>query len=273
MIGTLGVIGGTLGASGGDSPLVKIERGSATVTADGSANTKGAWTEVVAATSGAATFVILGVQVSAAGVNTGTLLDLAIGGAGSEVAFLENLPVGSAASAGTAFFGPYQVPLPVSIASGARVSARIQCATGGRSAGVILTTFSGGAITPGALTVIGANTGISRGVSLGTSWTEIVASTAAAYRYLVPVPSAGSTTFTGVATADSVYLGSGGSGSEVQIGDISINTSAGEDLGPAFGYTPWTDLVCPGVASGTRLAMKRGASVSSVCDGAIIGVI
>lgn len=274
MPGTFGVVGGTLLGGSSATPLTRVQAATGvTVTADTAAHTKGAWTQIIASTSADATLVLLDVSgVGASGVASGTLIDLALGGSGSEVAFLSNLPVGSA-SAVLGATAAFQVPLPVSVPSGSRISARIQSVvTGGKTATVAVSLLSGGTITPGTLTVLGADTGTSRGTNLGTAWTQIIASTAATYRHLIIVPSA-STSSLNSAAVDDVTVGSGGSGSEVEIGSIAVATAATEQVGIPAGRAPWSLYgIFYGAASGSRIVAKRGAGLTSTLDAAIIGV-
>lgn len=274
-MGTLGVIGGSIGGAGAASdPLTLVQHSaSVTVTAHATAHTKGAWTELIASTSGDATFLVLDVSgVAVSATSTATLIDLAVGGAGSEVAFLSNLPVGGA-DAAVSGISCYQVPLPVSVASGSRISARIQSeVAGGKTASVAVAAFSGGALTPGTLTVLGSSTGTSRGTALDTSRVEIVASTAATYRYLVMVPSLAAS-IVSTDTTMSVGLASGGAGSEVSIGSISARLRYLEQIGVPAGRVSWAmTAVKGGVSAGTRLSMNQSSMSGAVIDGAIIGV-
>lgn len=267
MGGTLGVIGGTLLGGSSASPYARIQASaSVTVTADSAAHTKGAWTELIASSSDAATMVTLCVSaVGSNNVDTATLLDLAVGAAGAETVVVSNIPVGGA---GIANLTRWSIPLPLSIASGARISARIQSiVTGGKTATVSIGLLSGGHITPAAsLTVLGANTGTSQGVQVGTSWTEI-GTTAATYRHLIPVPSLSTTSAAG--TTDALDVGTGAASSEVSIGTVGVTTTTSETLYATVGGAPWESyLIMPGAASGTRVVAKR----ASACDVAVIGV-
>lgn len=255
------------------TPLVRIDHsGGVTVTADATAHTKGAWAEVIASTTADADMLVLNVYgVGTSSTNTATLIDLAVGAAGSEAPFLSNLAVGAAS--GPSALLNFEVPLPVAVAAGSRISARIQSVVAdGKTATVRVATFSGGTITPGALTVMGASTSTSDAVNLGTGWTEISASTAATYRHLIVVPSAGAAGINSNGEGD-VTLGSGASGAEATIGTISVATNTTENLGAPNGGTSWAVYdIFPGVTAGTRLVLKRAATLSAEVDGAIIGV-
>lgn len=95
-----------------------------TVTAGGTAHTKGSWAELIASTGADAEGVYVKVvDVAASGVATSMLLDIGTGAAASETVLLPDLLVGYAGedqSMGRGYF------FPVSIASGTRISARCQ---------------------------------------------------------------------------------------------------------------------------------------------------
>lgn len=269
MGGTLGVIGGTLSGASSAAPYATVSVGqNVTVTANSTAHTKGSWTQIIASTAEAATLLVVTVSgVASAGVNTATLLDIAVGGAGSESAIVSNIPIGGAVGG---LGAGYTIPLPVAVASGARISARIQSVvTGGKTATVSIAAVKGGPITPPAsLTVIGASTGTSAGTNAGTAWTEITASTAAAYRYLVIVPSLASDTVSSASTA--IQLGSGAASSEVEFGSLVVTTTTSEQIHASTGYPAWHQTaIKTGVAAGTRLVVKRA---TAACDVALIGV-
>lgn len=275
MSGTWGMIGGTLvGQGGATDPLTVVQHSSTvTVTAHATAHTKGAWVEIIASTSGEATMLVLDVSgVGTPTTATATLIDLATGAGGSEVAFLSNLPVGSAGGGQGATIACFQVPLPISVPAGTRISARIQSVvTGGKTATVGVAAFSGGAHVPGSsLAVLGASTGTSLGTSLDTAYTQIVASTAATYTYLIPVPSASSTSLS--TQSDAMTLGVGAAASEVDRGAIMVQTNTSEGCGTPVGSAAWPlYAILPGAPAGSRLALKRGAGLGTL-DGAIIGV-
>jgi hypothetical protein len=104
-----------------------------TITASGSTNTKGSYSELVAATSRD----YMGFFIGTTGASATTkhhLLDIAIGAAGSEVVILSNLYILTTAmwSAVPTFF------LPINIPAGTRISARVQSATASSAFGLTL---------------------------------------------------------------------------------------------------------------------------------------
>jgi hypothetical protein len=91
------------------------------------ANTKGTWTELIAATSFPYRWVCLGITHTNA-VATGTcsfVLDIGVGAGGSEVVVVPNLCVGVQATIDAVPNGGRSFPL--SIPAGTRVSARVSC--------------------------------------------------------------------------------------------------------------------------------------------------
>jgi hypothetical protein len=111
-------------------PLQNIQRGpnavgdsqatgSVTVTASATINTKGAWTQLEAATAQDHGMLVIqpdDVQVSA--TNTSTLLDIGVGAAGAELVILPNVNMGGWGH-GTLFSAPLFIP------EGSRVAVRI----------------------------------------------------------------------------------------------------------------------------------------------------
>ncbi len=106
--------GRNLGATGGT--------GTGTVlTAGATANVKGSYTQMIAATSGDTSFVSIYLAGSDTSNSTGCGIDIAIGPAGSEKVIVSNLMCsGSYGTTSTS------IALPLSIPAGSRVSARMQ---------------------------------------------------------------------------------------------------------------------------------------------------
>lgn len=101
-------------------------RDGTSVTASGTANTKGAYTELIASTVGDSYGVwvyLRGLQTSA--TNTSCLVDISLGAAASEVVLIPNVNAGAAdiANRGMQFYF-----FPVFIPAGSRVAARCQAA-------------------------------------------------------------------------------------------------------------------------------------------------
>lgn len=110
--------GATLADSGG----ISIDSGGTT------ANTKGAYSELVASTTYPIKMLALGIGNQANGTRTNAsyLVDVAVGAAGSEVVVVPDLLLRAASQNDTmipAFLGPF----PVDIKAGTRLSVRAQC--------------------------------------------------------------------------------------------------------------------------------------------------
>ena len=250
------------------------DSGDVTVTANSTAHTKGSWTQLISSTSGDATFVVVevtGVQTST--VDTATLLDIGTGASGSEVALIPDVAVGGAASIGGGV-ARFAFQVPIKIASGTRISARIQSVvTGGKTATVAIWTFNMGdfAYAPTAVDVIGTSTATSAGTAMSGSsgtWVQITASTANAYKAVVLVPS---TSASAIGTINVKYtLGTGASGSEVEVGQTFASYTNSEALST---FPRWGQLICGAIPSGTRISVRHDiASNPGFYDVTLIGI-
>lgn len=239
---------------------VESSTGSATVTANSTAHTKGSWAQIIASNSEETSVVLLQVTgVSTASTDTATLLDIGVGSSGSETVIAENIAVGGASNVS-------QV-IPLRVPSGSRIAARIQSkVSGGKTATVALTTYRVGnpGSVPFSVDVLGTSTVTSEGTPLTTSYTEVVASTSKDYRAICIVESLTTTTASNFAITTSV--GVGASGSEVEIYKKSSGTNTAEQI-VSFSL----NLAVSGVyvPAGSRLAAKTS---TGVLDVTIIGV-
>jgi hypothetical protein len=230
---------------------------------------------LVASTSADASYLVIDVGgIAAVSTDTATLLDIGTGASGSETALIQNVAVGSA-SRGTGIGFVFGVP--IKIASGTRLSARIQSVVaGGKTGTVIVRTFDMGdyAHAPTACDVIGTDTATSAGTAMtGASGTyaQVTASTANAYKAIVMVPSASSNNVGGLALQ--FTLASGASGSEVDLGAVNGVYSTSETA-QNFGPSVNSPLLVGGpIAAGTRLAVKHNTGFSAApYDITLIGI-
>jgi hypothetical protein len=251
-----------------------VDNGSlVTVTADTAAHTKGAWSELIASTSANASVLFLLVQdISSAGTNTATLVDLATGASGSESAIASDIAVGGAVTTA----GPTGIctTIPIKIASGTRLSARIQSViTGGKTATVQAILYNAGdyATAPTSVDVIGGNTANSRGAAFsGASgtWVQAIASTTQAYRAVAIVPSMHDSTISTIETQ--LDLGVGASGSEVVFGTTIVGYNASENVQSS---PPYLSLFGRNIPAGSRLAVRHNiASLSARYGFCLIGI-
>lgn len=231
-----------------------------TLTADTAAHTKGSWSEVIASTSADVSFLWVRVSlVSAASTNTATLIDIGTGASGSEVACASNIAVGGASAVNAATLQAVIFGIPVKIASGTRIAARIQSVvTGGKTGRVEIIAMDTGdyATTPTTVDVIGTDTTTSEGTSFsGASgtWVEGIASTSQAYRAIGVVLSTHDTIISNINNLQ-FDVGVGASGSEVAFGSLRYNFNADERLGIT---APFTFLFGRNIPAGSRLAVKH----------------
>jgi len=248
-----------------DAPFNAVNISSdVTVTANSSAHTKGAWSEIVASTSANAS--LLYVRVGGIGVaanNTAALLDIGTGASGSEVVIASNIAIGSAGQAATP--APFMMfAMPYKLASGTRISARIQSVvTGGETATVTVFVLDAGNYdaTPTSVDVIGTDTATSQGTSFSgasDTWVQGIASTARAYRAVGLVFSAHSSTLANVTDA-TFEVGVGASGSEVSFGQLRHTYTTSET---STSVIPFISVFGRNIPSGSRLAVKHSIATN-----------
>lgn len=227
-------------------------------TANSSAHTKGAFSQIIGSTPADASFLFIQVyNINASATNTAVLLDIATGASGSETVVASNIAVGGAAAA-AGLIGLF-VGFPIKIPSGTRLSARIQgVVTGGETASFRVEIIDAGdyATAPTTVDVIGGDTATSQGISFtGASgtWVEAVASTSQAYRAVGLVCSTHSdNSNNNVATLFEV--GVGPSGSEVSFGATKFTLDNSERASSA---APFAYLFGRNIPAGSRLAVKH----------------
>jgi hypothetical protein len=239
--------------------------------------------QLVASTSFAAETLVITLHevVAGATANTGMLLDIGIGAAASETVLIPDLLVGQSVASASGVTGVIggTIIVPIAVAAGTRISARIQ----GHTASDTLTVglqyrASGFADTPGvACTAIGVN---SSGASTGTvptaagsvntkgDWTELISSTAAPYRYLVVTMQLTSTTV--ITAADGlVDIGIGAAASEVVIiPDIPYISTGNEQFKFVGCELPFK----VSIPAGTRLACRYQATSTGAAARPVIAV-
>jgi hypothetical protein len=245
-----------------------------TVTANSSAHTKGAWSQLIASTSADSACIYLRVNgIGTSATNTATLLDIGTGATGSETAIISNVAVGGAAGSGFDPNGIY-MQVPIQIPSGTRISARIQSVvTGGKTATVEAAVGGAGdyAAAPTSVDSIGGNTATSEAIGMSGSsgsWTQVVASTSVAYRAIVLVPSFAS--INRVSANLQFTIGVGASGSEAAFGVAPFRVASNET---ATSMWPCISLFGQAVAAGSRIAVKHNiASTPSEIQVTLIGI-
>jgi len=232
-----------------------------TVTANASAHTKGAWSQLISSTSADSSFLlVLARGVAITTTNTAMLLDIGTGASGSETAIVQNIGIGGAWSAagvqGIVFGFPFKIP------SGTRISARTQAVIGGDTASISVCAVDAGDYTtaPTSVDVIGGDTTTSQGISFSGSsgtWVEATSSTSRAYR---AVASVFSMHFDNISSFISVFdVGVGASGSELAFGSNRIGYVNNEQ---AYIAEPYSYLFGRSIPAGSRLAVKHNISAN-----------
>lgn len=234
-----------------------------TVTAHATPHAKGAWTEIIAATSADATHLVVAPYgTSASATDTRALLDIGVGAAASEVAILSEIPAGFiGASLGES--NSMAITFPVSVPKGSRVSARLQALIGGDTATVAVYCLSmPGGRSPSALVTIGADTAASTSASFMTvsdTYAQITGSTSQPFRGLIAVPCGGASAGWTNDAAESLTLAVGASGAETALASSPLVTwNNQETLNPASislggGAAAFVSRHIP---AGTRIACK-----------------
>jgi hypothetical protein len=228
-----------------------------TVTADGTAHTKGAYAELVAATP----FAVRGflVMLGPGGDDRDYLIDIAIGAAASERDVVANL-VFAGGSSGVA--GVSSSFFPLALPQGVRLSARCQSTVGGATVPVAVLLVGETVAGFDALytcTTYGAAAGDSGGVSVDAgasantkgNYSEIAAATGAQIRWLgIGICNAGTAArATGTWLLD-IAVGAGGS-ERVIIPDLMLHSITTSDVMiPQFVGVPVD------IPAGTRIAAR-----------------
>lgn len=225
------------------------------LTASGTANTKGAYTEVVSAANnvdGCSDLSIYFDGVSEATMRS-MLLDIAVGGAGSEQVIIENIFLAS-----RLIQNPNLIKLPISITPGVRVSARMQSSVAS-SQGVIHVIMGCSNFTtqtPLSKTkAYGVDLATSKGVNVtgGTSygaWTEITPSLDEDIKgFFVCV----SRDVDGWSGSEAFYdVGIGGAGSEQIVLEKQMMSQNSNETGTML-FSPFYGIKIP---AGTRIAIR-----------------
>jgi len=239
------------------------------IQSSGTANTKGAWTELSASTSFESSKIIIVSTVEITSTNGSSIfLDLAVGGAGSEVTIADNLLYSqvSQTSSKVAVF-----PLPINIAIGSRVSVRIQSNKATRRSAVMAylvpKSFSGGS-GAGVLVSYGLTIANTSGTLIDPSgtantkgaWTEISASTTKNHKGIIIA--VGSNENSGqVQHAMLLDVSVGASGSEsVIISDVPMGMNTVEQ------YSSMQQFYGVSISSGERLSVRAQSSITDATD-------
>lgn len=232
------------------------------VNASASANTKGAWAELIASTSfpGSGLIVTIGYRNTA-----NMLIDIGIGAAASEIVIIGNLLASTmmlmgVVKAGAMFF-------PIFIPAGTRIAARCQSdSTSYKNCGVAVQIVQGGFVYPSSFSRVltyGANAATSRGVEVdpGASadtkgaWVEVTAATSDILKALFVRFGDGSSA-RGALKQGLLDVGIGAVGSEIVLIPNIFHILAYYSAA-AYGIGPDCSILFPvSIPSGTRLAVR-----------------
>ena len=240
-----------------------------TITADASANTKGAWVELLSAAGNTYGSDTIYVVISNLGTgNNNFLLDIGIGAAASEVVIAPNLyahTTGVTASPGS--LNTYYFPIKIN--KGERISARVQSDTGGESSEVLIirapASFSSGQGT-GRVVDIGTSLGGSTGTTVARTtantfgaWVEIDAAIVDAFRGL-SVTGIQSVTTSWTSNNRVTYeVGVGSAGNEETIFNGWL-ISQGTDETTHGATMPFIPV---GIPAGSRVSIRAAASTGN----------
>lgn len=240
-----------------------------TLTADASANTKGAFTEVIASAPFDANAIIVELVLTNANAGRLFLIDVALGGAGSEVVVVPDLICeGVSTVSGVYGQGSYQIPLRVP--AGSRISLRCQSSTGASTIGQIATTLIAAGGVDGITSFVnyGANAGDSGGTAIdpgGTAhtksgWVELTPSSSAVTQWMGLMVTYGHAT---VATCSwAVDIGTGPAASEVVLlPDVRIGSATSSGAQPSIQARMTHALTY--IPAGTRIAARASCSINT----------
>ncbi len=252
------------GSCSGTTTSNNVTSGVRAVAAAASANTKGAWVELIAST--AEDYDCLLVHFAAATSNVSYLVDVGIGGAGSEVLIVENIHTSIGNNSSEWFSIPRAIP------AGTRISMRCASSTLSSQVRGAVVGVKGGWFTPqggGDITTYGANTADSGGTSVNAGatantfgvWSELTASTPADIKALC-VRTGGVNNTTPTTGQGLLQIGVGAGGSEVGLFEIPFNMGTTID-----NYGPMPHFWFPAdIPVGSRLAARVMMTVTDATD-------
>lgn len=234
---------------------------------DGALNTKGAWSEVIAAADVVEDVCLLKISIdNASTLATQYLIDIGKGGAGSEIVIVANIPFASATQFNV---GQWSILIPVSLPKGTRVAARCQSNAAGAETVRVQVHAIGGQLNSAVNTTYGSDTSTSAattidpGASASTkgAWTELTASSTDTIAWLTVVLSGLGNDARTTATYN-LDIGTGGAGSEtVVLADLHFKTDTAAD-----DFTCMQFMFPISIAAGTRIAARGWCTINDATD-------
>lgn len=223
---------------------VTTELGRVTLTSGGSANTEGAWTQITASTSVAASIIHLRptLPTQSSGSDTGILLDLAVGdGSQNPVTTLvDDYQVGFNGEPQNTLSRPYGYTIPIHVPQGVELIGRIR-AVQSSDEFRFSTSLYGGTAAPvfRNCTTYGADPSNSKGTNLATpgannakgAWTELDSAVSNPLYAIGWGFGGGGTSAFGATSRLFVDIGAGSVGNErVVVPDIYVQTTVAEAI-------------------------------------------
>lgn len=238
-----------------------------TITASGSANVKGSWTQLIASTAEDYDGLLVYLAPGAA-ANRSFLVDIGIGAAASETVIIPDL-LEAHSNPGDVVRPGCCYKINIAIPKGSRLAARCQCSTASGTTTVLCVPFREGNLRCGQWSAIGVTTANSNatsvdpGASANTkgSWVELVASTS--YDIDLLIVALGSRDQTGSIVTCSwlVDIGVGAAGSEVVIVPNLWTALTDYSAGAACqSSVPVTPPIVRRIPAGSRIAARAQCS-------------
>lgn len=238
------------------------------------ANTKTAWTQVTASTTGRVGEIRLRMYNNYALVAAqSTLVDIGIGAAGSETVIISNMAMGYAAGVTSGI----AVDIPINIPAGTRVAIRAQSQRTSYNFNmhVILIESSDPQTTPSSVDTLGTSTVNSGNTAMsGASGTyvEIISATTKDYQSLILLPGLAPSAGLSGSIVITYTLAIGAAGREVDISQSVLYFEAGNGSSN-FLLPPTTNRAGLHIPAGTRISVKHNIASGPTNYGAcVIGV-
>lgn len=236
------------------------QSGFITCTGGATANTKGAWSQIIASTSASINLIIFNASSSIYSTDHSVMYDIGVGAAGSESVVAQNIAGGN-----TTYSYIPQLFLPIAIPAGSRIAYRCQGNAASRAGYGYMTFHSmpDYGLSPKSVDTIGEDTSTSRGtIMTGASgtWTQITSSTRKAYQAFCIFPS--NYQAVGVNSDVRLTLGYGAAGAEVAIGQITFSQNSSGAISQRAAYADQFPPIGFSLPAGQRLAIRHNITAN-----------
>lgn len=252
------------GSCSGTTTSNNVTSGVRAVAAAASANTKGAWVELIAST--AEDYDAILVHYAAATSNVSYLVDVGIGGAGSEVVIAANIHTSIGNNSSEWFVIPRAIPAGTRISmrcASSTLSSQVRGGIVGVKGGWFTPQGGGDVITYGANAADSGGTPVDAGATANTygAWAQLTASTGADVKALC-VKTGGINNTTPTTGQGLLQIGVGAAASEQPLFEIPFNMGTTID-----NYGPMPPFWFPvSVPAGSRLAARVMMTVTDATD-------